>query len=116
MSRQAHVIGNGVPNEYVQAMEEVRELDAFAAVVYSSHFELGAVWDTNGTGFGPIADVQGRVGRGALGAKEASRTGEEFPLESRPGRKEKDTGVLGKATGAFESVWGRVVRTTGKEA
>lgn len=116
MSRQAHVIGNGVPNEYVQAMEEVRELDAFAAVVYSSHFELGAAWDTNGTGFGPIADAESRVGRGVLGAKEASRTGEEVPLESRPGRKEKGTGVLGKATGAFESVWGRVVRTTGTEA
>ncbi|TGO51773.1 hypothetical protein BOTNAR_0344g00060 [Botryotinia narcissicola] len=37
LTRQAHSIGNGVPNEYLQAMEQVRELEAFAAVVYSSH-------------------------------------------------------------------------------
>lgn len=38
LTRQAHAIGNGNnPNEYVQVMErEVRELEAFAAVIYSS--------------------------------------------------------------------------------
>lgn len=43
MTRQAHVIGNGPnpPNEYLVAMEQgVRELEAFAAVVYSSNFDL----------------------------------------------------------------------------
>lgn len=42
MARQAHVIGNGAnpPNEYLAAMDQgVRELDAFAAVVYSSNFD-----------------------------------------------------------------------------
>jgi peroxin-3 len=39
LTRQAHVIGNGMPNEYLQAMEAVRELEAFAAVVYSSNWE-----------------------------------------------------------------------------
>lgn len=39
LTRQAHKIGNGVPNEYLQAMEEVRDLEAFAAVVYSSNWE-----------------------------------------------------------------------------
>jgi len=39
VTRQAHAMGSGVPNEYVQAMEGVRELDAFAAVVYSSNLE-----------------------------------------------------------------------------
>lgn len=41
LTRQAHAIGNGhdPPNEYVQVMEtEVRELEAFAAVIYSSRF------------------------------------------------------------------------------
>jgi peroxin-3 len=37
ITRQAHAIGNGVPNAYVQAMEGVRELEAFAAVVYTSN-------------------------------------------------------------------------------
>ncbi|PHH71977.1 hypothetical protein CDD80_4854 [Ophiocordyceps camponoti-rufipedis] len=39
LTRQAHVIGNGMPNEYLQEMETVRELEAFAAVVYSSNWE-----------------------------------------------------------------------------
>ncbi|KAI3150202.1 hypothetical protein CBS147325_2866 [Penicillium roqueforti] len=43
MTRQAHVIGNGAhsPNEYLVAMDQnVRELEAFSAVVYSSNFDL----------------------------------------------------------------------------
>ncbi|KAJ5775693.1 uncharacterized protein N7511_000704 [Penicillium nucicola] len=43
MARQAHVIGNGThaPNEYLVAMDQnVRELEAFSAVVYSSNFDL----------------------------------------------------------------------------
>lgn len=39
LTRQAHVIGNGMPNEYLQRMETVRDLEAFAAVVYSSNWE-----------------------------------------------------------------------------
>ncbi|KAJ2968985.1 hypothetical protein NUW58_g10097 [Xylaria curta] len=39
LTRQAHVIGNGMPNEYLQEMEHVQDLDAFAAVVYSSNWE-----------------------------------------------------------------------------
>ncbi|KAL5094476.1 hypothetical protein Trisim1_007060 [Trichoderma cf. simile WF8] len=39
LTRQAHVIGNGMPNEYLQEMETVRDLEAFSAVVYSSNWE-----------------------------------------------------------------------------
>ncbi|KAI0180817.1 Peroxin-3 [Hypoxylon sp. FL1284] len=39
LTRQAHAIGNGMPNEYLQDMEQVRDLEAFAAVVYSSNWE-----------------------------------------------------------------------------
>lgn len=40
LTRQAHAIGHGVmPNEYLQAMEQVPDLEAFAAVVYSSNWE-----------------------------------------------------------------------------
>jgi peroxin-3 len=43
-SRQAHSIGSssGNNNEYLTAMESVRDLEAFAAVVYSSNFEAEA--------------------------------------------------------------------------
>jgi peroxin-3 len=37
--RQAHAIGAGANNEYLVAIEGVKELQAFAAVVYSSNFE-----------------------------------------------------------------------------
>ncbi|KAI0976237.1 Peroxin-3 family protein [Xylaria arbuscula] len=39
LTRQAHVIGNGMPNEYLQEMEYAPDLAAFAAVVYSSNWE-----------------------------------------------------------------------------
>ncbi|CAK7263959.1 peroxin [Sporothrix epigloea] len=39
LTRQAHVIGSGMPNEYLHEMESVRDLEAFAAVVYSSNWE-----------------------------------------------------------------------------
>ena len=39
LTRAAHQIGNGMPNEYLQAMEQVGDLEAFAAVVYSSNWE-----------------------------------------------------------------------------
>lgn len=39
LTRQAHVVGNGMANEYLQAMEGVQDLEAFAAVVYSSNWE-----------------------------------------------------------------------------
>lgn len=38
--RQAHSIGSGANNEYLVAIEGVRELEAFAAVVYSSNFDF----------------------------------------------------------------------------
>lgn len=43
LTRQAHAIGAGgapeAPNEYLQAMEAVRDLEGFAALVYSSNWE-----------------------------------------------------------------------------
>lgn len=41
-TRQAHSIGSGSTNEYLAAIEGVRDLEAFAAVVYSSNFEFEA--------------------------------------------------------------------------
>ena len=40
MTRQAHAIGSGVSNEYLDAMEQVRDLEGFAALVYSSNWEF----------------------------------------------------------------------------
>ncbi|KAG0045299.1 peroxin, partial [Linnemannia elongata] len=39
VSRQVHLIINGVPNEYVESLAMVKELQAFSAIVYSSFSE-----------------------------------------------------------------------------
>ena len=40
ITRQAHAIGNGMPNVYVQAMEQVKELESLAVVIFSSDSDL----------------------------------------------------------------------------
>ncbi|KAL9031566.1 MAG: hypothetical protein Q9196_000414 [Gyalolechia fulgens] len=85
MTRQAHVIGNGVPNRYAQAVEGVKELEAFAAVIYSSHFEFEALGDA-----------------GSSGAREAQN--EEVREEKR-----QEPVVMDAASGMFETVWERIV-------
>ncbi|KAG9319738.1 hypothetical protein KVV02_004854 [Mortierella alpina] len=37
VARQVHLIINGVPNEYVESLAMVKELQAFSAIVYSSY-------------------------------------------------------------------------------
>ncbi|KAI4107592.1 MAG: hypothetical protein L6R37_001552 [Teloschistes peruensis] len=90
MTRQAHAIGSGVPNRYAQAIEGVKELEAFAAVIYSSHFEFEA--------------LGGDSSREA--AKEAQRS-QEGAVSTAEGKKEAG-GVVGTATDMFENVWGRI--------
>ncbi|KAL8843119.1 MAG: hypothetical protein Q9170_000249 [Blastenia crenularia] len=82
MTRQAHAIGNGVPNRYAQAIEDVKELEAFAAVIYSSHFEFEALGDGEGSGVGGV--------------------------QRREETKKQEPKVVDTATGMFENVWGRI--------
>ncbi|KAL8846446.1 MAG: hypothetical protein Q9221_008471 [Calogaya cf. arnoldii] len=85
VTKQAHAIGNGVPNKYAQAIESVKELEAFAAVIYSSQFEFEALGDA----------------RTEQLAKEPSR------LDEAIGEKQ-GAGVVGAATDMFENVWGKI--------
>lgn len=84
VSRQAHAIGNGVPNEYVKAMEGVGELEAFGAVVFSSFFDERRE---------EVEDVS----RGEMTEGVEREKGEEV-----------GGGVLGGVREGFESVWGMV--------
>lgn len=79
LTRQAHQIGNGVPNEYLQVMEQTGDLEAFAAVVYSSNWESEIVPMTEG-----------------VAVKEVKAPVEEAPVNAS----EKS---------AFESAWGKAV-------
>lgn len=113
MTREAYKIGNGVPNEYVQAIEAVSELEAFAAVVYSSNFEFEAGCETDIT---PDSTASGSRDEIAGGGKD------EQGLDSMPTAEVEDvvgvgkgggivdraTGVVDAAWGEFQTVWGKV--------
>ena len=122
MTREAHKIGNGVPNEYIQAIEAVSELEGFAAVVYSSNFDLEAGFETNSTLYpaypGSKGDVAGggQDGHGEEGLDDASNAAEEeeeqegnvYGAEKGGGIRKVATGIVDAAWGGFESVWGKV--------
>lgn len=108
MTREAHKIGNGVPNQYVQATEAVSEMEGFAAVVYSSNFELEAGLETVTT---PDAsksrsgdELSTQVQEDILVA-DANGTTDAEPAQ---GYLDKATGVIDTAFGGFNSVWNRV--------
>lgn len=104
MTRQAYVIGSGVPNEYVQALDEIRDLEAFAAVVYSSRFELDAM----GENIDPRTNLTagaGNVTNDDISDRDRRRgNGTESVEESEEG-----TGLMNKASSVFENVWDRAV-------
>ena len=122
MTREAHKIGNGVPNEYIQAIEAVSELEGFAAVVYSSNFDLEAGFETNSTLYpacpGSKGDAAGggQDGQGEEGLNDASNAaeGEEeqqadvYGMQKGGGVMKIATGVVSAAWGGFDSVWGKV--------
>lgn len=87
LTRQAHAIGNGMPNEYLQEMEGVRDLEGFAAVVYSSNWE------------GEIARDEDEEG------VEAARSS---VVGGSPG--EESLVVVDVPGENFESAWERAVR------
>lgn len=80
-TRQAHSIGSGANNEYLAAMEQVKDLEAFAAVVYSSNFEFEA----------PSTAAVGDVGG------DTSKSAES-----------QTTNIEGAESG-FESAWGKAL-------
>lgn len=94
MTRQAHSIGNGVPNEYVQAMEGVRELEAFAAVIYSSNFEFEA---EGGDGVHDREDISDE-GKGKETTEGVAEGGIARVVE-------QGEGAIGVTKGLFASVW-----------
>lgn len=105
LMRQAHSIGNGVPNEYLQSMEQVRDLEAFAAVVYSSNWE-SEISPTNIDGTAPFTQKDGPARPEIVPAKLAM-----------------DEGILGqertvdvRTASSFESAWGKAVENVEKSS
>ncbi|KAF5859419.1 peroxin [Aspergillus alliaceus] len=102
LARQAHVIGNGTnpPNLYLAAMDQgVRELEAFAAVVYSSNF------DSELLGSGTKTEPSGEEVSGSdtvLVEKEEYEAYDQKPAQF-------STTTEHPADSAFERAWGNAV-------
>ena len=113
MTREAHKIGNGVPNEYVQEIEAVGELEAFAAVIYSSNFEFEAGFETSNASESTAPRSRdetpegGKEGKGLAGMSTVEV--EDVPRVGKGGGiMDRATEVVDAAWGGFESVWGKV--------
>lgn len=96
LTKQAHSIGNGVPNEYLQAMEQVRELEAFAAVVYSCNWEA----EVGGT------QEDGNEESGILVNKD------DVKDEAKEEKQVEESVVDVGTASTFESAWGKAVEKT----
>ncbi|KAK3505148.1 Peroxin-3 [Neurospora crassa] len=120
LTRQAHAIGNGMPNEYLQAMEGVRDLEGFAAVVYSSNWQAEiASEEYAGVPTPPTAAATAGPSRSSrrerTAAAAAAVTVEESGVlvESQPlGAVEESLVVVDPSpdpTAGFDSAWERAM-------
>ncbi|CRG88603.1 Peroxisomal biogenesis factor 3 [Talaromyces islandicus] len=103
ITREAHVIGNGTssPNEYLSAMEQgVRDLEAFAAVVYSSNFQLELLHSGDAS---PAGQPNTAKSSTALQSSLGTSSPKEEALESQPAAGDDS---------AFEEVWGKAVENS----
>jgi len=99
LTRQAHAIGNGMPNEYLQEMEGVRDLEGFAAVVYSSNWESEIRPDEEG-GLFVSGGGQGENGNGTRGGDVV---GDVVSVE--------ESLVVVDSAGNLEGAWERATST-----
>ncbi|KAG6004320.1 hypothetical protein E4U21_001179 [Claviceps maximensis] len=99
LTRQAHVIGNGVPNEYLQDMETVRALEAFAAVVYSSNWEKEIRQEG-------IMDSAVNI---SMSEVEARRVPSEDKANKQPALNESVVVIDSTEEGEFQSAWEKAV-------
>lgn len=121
MTRQAHVIGNGAhpPNEYLVAMDQnVRELEAFSAVVYSSNFDLELLGAKNNavlareTGLGDNETASSSFSQ-VIVEKEVEADLKEEIIEPQPRSVVPDEPAVKEAEpepladSAFEEAWGK---------
>ncbi|KAF2715364.1 Peroxin-3 [Pleomassaria siparia CBS 279.74] len=94
--RQAQVIGSGANNEYMAAIEGVRDLEAFAAVVYSSNFEFESP---------EVVTVANALEKPTTVTGLAEDVGEAKGTSLSDGSEEKTAELAEKAESGLESAW-----------
>lgn len=135
VTREAHKIGcgAGLPNEYVQALEGVGEVEAFAAVIFAG--EEGG-WGVGDEGITHLSEESGISGGSMGGETGTGKSVEEMSEEEAEaavrvmGVGAADYGIGGAASravgsaggvvdaarGGWENVWGRVSGLRGGKA
>jgi peroxin-3 len=123
LARQAHVIGNGshAPNEYLAAMDQnVRELEAFSAVIYSSNFDLELPSASKAAADPEIEQEFGSSSYAAVMVEKETEVGSDLG-QSAPTLLDNDEGISinvaqkGQESedtpgeSAFERAWGKAV-------
>ncbi|KAG6118274.1 hypothetical protein E4U13_000351 [Claviceps humidiphila] len=112
LTRQAHVIGNGVPNEYLQDMETVRALTAFAAVVYSSNWDKEMCHDDDDD----YGIMDSAIDIGGLGEREPRSRSVQGGVEAGDGGKrpvlDESIVVVDAAEDGFQTAWEKAVQET----
>ena len=98
MTKEAYKIGNGVPNMYVQALESVSDLEAFAAVIYSSNLELEA----------SVKIMTPPMPTQSITEPDAEAEKPIIP-EAGIGLIDKAAGGVNATWSGFRSVWGKVI-------
>lgn len=128
LARQAHVIGNGAhpSNEYLVAMDQnVRELEAFSAVIYSSNFDLELLGANKAAGTEAVDPTEPDSGSSSFAAvmveKETETSGDltqSAPIPVDTDEQDVDTGIAisgaqkgqeAAADSAFERAWGKAM-------
>ncbi|KAH0538735.1 hypothetical protein FGG08_004687 [Glutinoglossum americanum] len=104
LTRQAHSIGLGTNaeekvNEYLRAMEQQRDLEGFAAIVYSSNFEFEAPTTSSAGGK--------HNGRDGTGSKP------EVPTASGTIECGESFADMSLVEAEFESAWGKATEHSG---
>ncbi|RMZ85980.1 hypothetical protein DV737_g214, partial [Chaetothyriales sp. CBS 132003] len=96
LTRQAHVLGNGnAPNEYVSAVDaQVRELDSFAAVIYTNNLDQQTE---------PTEQARPKTAESGVKAAEAAPASRVSQAPADDETVEKD----------MESTWAKVTGSTG---
>lgn len=99
LTRQAHAIVGSDPNVYMQVMDNVRELEAFSAVIYSSNFGI---------------DDSGYVTQEQAAAAAALKrsAGDEHSFQRAESIVSTSTNGVKGIWGMFDNVWNRLSGST----
>ncbi|KAF2968499.1 hypothetical protein GQX73_g5122 [Xylaria multiplex] len=111
LTRQAHAIGNGMPNEYLQEMEYVRDLEAFAAVVYSSNWENEIHQDEE------LVAAAAGLNEAAIATRDADRVTPRQDLSHGIRPSQIMTGddsvvIVDPSQSSFESAWEKALESS----